>query len=402
MTENQTRIVNNNAATLDDMIAAAEKLYNKKDYDNALNLYSNILLYYSNSDIYVKMGNCYNKIGDEKQALEFWQKAFELDPMNSDALINIGNSYYSNNDYELAISYWIAALVAMPEEPTANLNLAVVYTTKEMPSEAYKYYERYLKYAQIKNSDKYKQISKTLEKNKKLANNYLKLGYEYQCQRDNSSALKCYKRAEMYYPNFSKIPLNIGSIYYADNNFEKAAEYWTKALYLDPSYPKILCNLAITYDTLKKYDYAYCYYKRYVNTIANKSEEFAKVSIRCTQLQTYLKNNPYLIENHLKIAQRAFSECEYLKAINEFNNYTILNPKEKNKYAEIIFKIKNYLYPEYNIINLCLKQGNTLFEEKNYNEARKYFARILILSENGSIEFTNAKRKLKTCIQRSL
>lgn len=402
MTENQTSIVSNNAATLEKMVIAADTLYNNKEYLKALNLYNDILLYTSNSDIYVKMGNCYNKTGDETQAIEFWQKAIELDSMNSDAFINIGNTYYLKNDYEHAISFWMAALVAMPEEPTANLNLAVVYTLKEMPSEAYKYYERYLKYAQNKNSDKYKQIHQKIEKNKKLADNYLKLGYEYQCQNDRFSALKCYKRAEMYYPNFSKIPLNIGSLYYADNNFEEAVKYWTKAFYLDSSYSKILCNLAVTYDSLQKYDYAYCYYNLYLNKIANNPDELSKVSARCLKIKPYLNANPYLIENHLRFAQKAFSECNYVKAINEFNNYIILNPNEKKKYSEIIYNIESYLYPEYKIIKLCQKHGNTLFTEKKFKDASKYFARILILSENGSVEFTDAKRKLTACIQHSL
>ena len=49
MTENQTSIVSNNAATLEKMVIAADKLYDNKEYLKALNLYNDILLYTSNS-----------------------------------------------------------------------------------------------------------------------------------------------------------------------------------------------------------------------------------------------------------------------------------------------------------------------------------------------------------------
>ena len=159
-TDNQIQILTNNADTQGDLAAAAQKFYDEGNFSQALKIYTDMLLYASDSDVYVKMGNCFEKLDKHLTAVEYWNKAVEIDPMNSNALINIGNYYYKKNNIETAIGYWLASLVAMPEEPTANLNLAVAYTLKKMNLESFIYYEKYLKYAQNRSSEKYIKIQK--------------------------------------------------------------------------------------------------------------------------------------------------------------------------------------------------------------------------------------------------
>jgi tetratricopeptide (TPR) repeat protein len=361
-----------------------------------------MLLYTSNSDVYVKMGNCFEKLEKYQTAIEYWNKAIDLDPMNSDAFINLGNYYYKKNKIETAIGYWLASLVSMPEEPTANLNLAVAYTFKKMDLEAFIYYEKYLKYAQNKTSEKYIQIENKISKNKKLANNYLKLGIQYQASEKKLSALKCYQRASKYCPTFSKSYLNIGSLYYADKKYEQAAQYWLTSFYLDPNYTKILCNLALCYDILQEYDLAFCFYSRYGNKIISNQNEYTKVISRCHKIKPVLNSNQYLITRHLDYAKEAFADCDYYKAMTEFTNYIILNPKEQEHYLEMIKKIENFLKPERNIINACITKGRELVENREFDEAKAYFARVLVLAQQGSMEYKEAKRKLGVCLQRSL
>ncbi|MBR1681700.1 tetratricopeptide repeat protein, partial [bacterium] len=362
--------------------------------------YSEMLLYSSDSDLYVKMGNCFEKMGKPQTALEYWDKATEVDPMNSNAYINFGNYYYKKNQIEKAISYWLASLIPMPEEPTSNLNLAVAYTIKEMHPEAFTYYDRYLKFAQDKTSEKYLSIQKKIERNKKLGNDYLKLGVQYQNNGEKLSALKCYKRAVAYCPIYSKIHLNLGSLYYADKNYDEAVQHWTNALYLDPNYPKIINNLAIAYDMMQKYDYAYCYYTRYGKFAANKPLEIEKITARCHKIKPVLNANPYLITNHLEAAEEAFSQCDYKKALNEYKNYIILEPNAGQDYIDLIIKIENYLNPEKNIIENCMLKGRKLIaNDNNFEEAKQYFARILVLADSSSPEYQEAKGRLALCLQ---
>lgn len=399
--EAESHIINNNEDTQGDLAKIAQKFYDEKDYEKALKMYTEMLLYTTDSDLYVKMGNCLDKMGKSDTAIEYWQKAIDIDSSNSDAFINLGNHFYTKNKIEMAISNWLAALVSMPEEPTANLNLAVAYTLKQMPINAFKYYDRYLKYAQDKKSEKYKEIQHQIERNKKLANGYLKLGVQYQAKDDKLSALKCYKRASQYYPNYSKIHLNIGSLYFADKNYEEAAKYWTKAMYLDPTYPKTISNLGVCYDMLKQFDYAYCYYTIYSSAVINQPNEYAKVITRCHKIKPYLNENPLLAENHLIVAKNAFANCDYDKAICEFKNYVILKPQEQENYLEMIKKIEQFLNPERTMIDFCNDKGIKLMGQHKFKEAQKYFARILILANSGTVEYANARRKFGTCLQNS-
>lgn len=399
--EAKSHIINNNEDTQGDLAQIAEKLYAEKDYEKALKMYTEALLYTTNSDLYVKMGNCLDKLGKSDTAIEYWQKAIDIDSSNSDAFINLGNHYYTKNKIEMAISNWMAALVSMPEEPTANLNLAVAYTLKKMTINAFKYYNRYLKYAQDKTSEKYKEIQHQIERNKKLANDYLKLGVQYQASKDKLSALKCYKRAGQYYPNFSKIHLNIGSLYFADQNYEEAAKYWTKAMYLDPIYPKTISNLAICHDMLKQFDYAYCYYTIFASFIINQPAEYSKVVTRCHKIKPYLNDNPLLAENHIIAAKKAFANCDYDRAISEFKNYIILKPQEQDVYFEMVKKLEQYLNPERTMINICNDKGIKLMGQHKFKEAQKYFARILVLADSGTPDYANARRKFGICLQNS-
>ncbi len=400
--EAKSHLLTSNEDTQGDLAIVAKKLYDEKQYDKALKIYSDMLLYSSDSDIYIKMGNCFDNLGKNQTALEYWDKAIEVDPMNSNAYINLGNYFYKKNQIEKAISYWLASLIPMPEEPTSNLNLAVAYTMKKMPIEAFIYYERYLKFAQDKSTQKYISISKKIERNKKLANDYLKLGVQYQMGGDNLSALKCYKRAATYCPIYSKIHLNLGSLYYADKNYEEAVKHWSNALYLDPNYAKIINNLAISYDMLKKYDYAYCYYTRYEKFIANKAVELDKITVRCNKIKPILNANPFLITNHLEAAEDAFAQCDYKRALNEFKNYIILEPTAQPDYINLIIKLENYLNPDKGVIETCILKGRKLIiNDNNYEEAKQYFARVLVLADINSPEYNEAKGRLALCLQRS-
>ena len=335
-------------------------------------------------------------------AVEYWEKAIELDSMNSNAFITLGNYYYKQNKLERAITYWLASMISMPEEPTSNLNLAIAYSQKEYYMEAFRFYERYLKFAQDKTNEKYLEIKNKIEKNKKLANDYIKLGIQYQSNNDNKSALMCYKRSASYCPIFSKSHLNIGSLYYMDQNYEQAIRYWTNAYYLDPNYPKIINNLAISYDILKQFDYAFCYYTRYLKYIQSKPIELEKINTRCNKIKPILNENPYLVTKHLEKAQDAFSKCDYYKALDEFKNYIILNPLEQEKYIEQIIKIENFLSPDKHVIENCILQGRkTMEQDRDFAKAKKYFARILVLAPQTSQEYQEAKVKLSICLQQS-
>lgn len=389
--------VQDNSDVEGSIISAATKHYVQGNYKEALKLFVSTITTNANSETYLNIGNCYYMMHEHPQAIEAWNKAISLDPKNSKAYTNLGNLYYKNEEIEKAISFWLVSLISKPEDENTNLNLAIAFNKKNMQFESIKYFEKYLKYAEDKSTKEYLEVKERIENCYKIANEYLTYGVQLQSNEEHEKAASCYFKSLANYPNLSKTNLNLGSIFFSNNNYELAIKYWKVAAQLDPNYDKMYSNLAISYDLLEQFDYAYCYYIRYSGYITNNKEEYNKVNRRIYKIKPLLIKNAKLIESHLKKAQQHLAESELYDAIEEFENYCILKPEEKNTYKDIIKKLKSYLNPEPSIIENCFEIGNQLINEKKYSEAKPYFWRIMNLSSQKHLEFSKARAKYSQC-----
>lgn len=379
------------------VLSAAAKNYATGNYSEALRLLLDATHTSSSTDLYVDIGNCYYKLNDYKSAFDYWNRAIELDPKNSTAYANMGNLYYKTGQPEKAISLWLVALISKPEDAETCLNLAVAFNEKVMRFESIKYFEKYLKYSENKNSDDYLKVKQRIMHCYSVANQYLSHGVAFQNQNDDKKAAACYFKSLANYPNLSKTNLNLGSIFFADKNLELAIKYWKAASFIDPNYAKIYSNLGISYDLMKKFDYAYCYYYRYMNFIMNDKEEYYKVNKRLLKIKPYLNENPKLIDEHLKKAKEHLARSEFDEAIDEFKNYSVLKPEEQAEYKDLIKKLESYLNPELDIIATCFDIGNSLINDGRFSDAKPYFLRIMRLSSPQYLEFSRAKAKYAQC-----
>lgn len=389
--------IQNNIDVDGSVLEAAEKKYAAGFYREALELLLSAMHKSSSSELFVDIGNCYYKLNDYKEAFEYWTRATEMDSKNSNAYANIGNLYYKTGQPEKAISFWLVALISKPEDADTCLNLGVAFNEKMMRFESIKYFERYIKYAENKTSDEYLQVKQKLLHCYNVANQYLTLGVGFQNENNDKKASACYFKSLANYPNLSKTNLNLGSIFFGDKNLELAIKYWKTASHIDPNYGKIYSNLAISYDLMKKFDYAYCYYYLYMNYIMNDKEEYYKVNKRLLKLKPYINENAHLIEEHLEKAKEHLSRSEFDDAIDEYKFYSILKPDDQQQYKDLIKKLESYLNPELNIITNCFEIGNSLINEGKYSEAKPYFFRIMKLSSPQYLEFSKAKAKYSQC-----
>jgi tetratricopeptide (TPR) repeat protein len=297
----------------------------------------------------------------------------------------------------MAISFWLVALISRPEDANTSLNLAIAFDKKTMRFESIKYFEKYIKYAEDKSSERYIKVKSKLQHCFNVANQYLTLGAKFQSENQDKKAAACYFKSLANYPNLSKTNLNLGSIFFSDKNLELAIKYWKTASYIDPNYDKIYSNLAISYDLMKQFDYAYCYYYRYMNYVISNKEEYYKVNRRLLKIKPYLNDHPELIGKHLELAKEHIAKSEFNEAIDEFKNYSILKPEEQHEYKDIIKKLESYLNPELSIISSCFEIGNNLINEGRFSEAKPYFFRIMKLSSPQHLEFTKARAKHSQC-----
>lgn len=379
------------------VITAAKNHYANGNYREALRLLLDASNTNANSDTYVDIGSCYFMLDGQKEALEYWNKAISLNPKNSKPYANIGNLYYKNGEIEMAISFWLVALISRPEDANTCLNLAIAFDKKNMRFESIKYFEKYIKYSEDKSSTEYVKIRNKIQHCFNVANQYLTFGVNFQSQGQDKKAAACYFKSLANYPNLSKTNLNLGSIFFSDKNLELAVKYWKTALHIDRHYDKIYSNLAISYDLIKQFDYAYCYYYQYMNYVMGDKDEYYKVNRRLQKIKPYLNDHPELINKHLELAKEHISKSEFNDAIDEFKIYSILKPEENQEYKDMIKKLESYLNPELEIIASCFEIGNNLINEGRYSQAKPYFFRIMKLSSPQFLEFSKARAKYSQC-----
>lgn len=389
-----------NGSSHEDTLNAALAMYKKGEYETALRMYTDLLNYYTSPTLYLELGNCYYKLGKNKYALEFWKKVVELDSLNKTAYINMGNLYYKTRHLNFAIENWLTALTIEPDDAKVNLNLAIAYTDSDMRAEAIKYYEKYLRYEEKRN-DEYTLIENKINSYKEIANTFLKEGAEFQKNNNNRAALDCYIKALAHYPNYSKTNFNIGSLFFMDHNYEQAVRYWLNSFYIDSAYPKTMLNLAISYDCMKKFDYAYCFYARYSDYILDNKEELTKLNKRIKQIKVYLNSNPYLIDNHLKEAEEHYRKNDLNTARIEYRNYIILKPEEKKIYQPLLQKINYYLNPEAKVIEELTKSATTLYNAEKFAEASLVYKKAIRLCDENSPEFSRLNAKFNICVRKA-
>ena len=78
------------------------------------------------------MGNVYYEEQNVQKAIEYYQKALQIDPSNlPDVHYNIGNSYYMMQNNEDAIKHYELSLYQNPEKSECYYNLGNAYSNTE-------------------------------------------------------------------------------------------------------------------------------------------------------------------------------------------------------------------------------------------------------------------------------
>lgn len=119
----------------------AEKVYHKKEYNNALNLYTQAVKEYKSPDLRARFGqaNALFKMNQPEKALELYSSMLEdknttYSPQEiADIAHNIGNIYMTQKDYPQAIQHYKRSLKANPgnEQTIYNLALAIKLQKKD-------------------------------------------------------------------------------------------------------------------------------------------------------------------------------------------------------------------------------------------------------------------------------
>ncbi len=195
------------------------------------------------------LGAAYQKEGNPDKAEEVFLEAYRLDPENELACSFLGRTYLDKNEVEKALIYYEKALDLNPKKPLNYKNAGDVLARTGDTEKALK---TYIKGAELDPSI-YESVAKIYFNRKDFASaekyirkaldafpqNYIyleNLGLTLQNRKQLAEARETFQKAMEYAPVAdSPIYLNyIGNTWYAENNFEKSAEYYEKAYTTDP------------------------------------------------------------------------------------------------------------------------------------------------------------------------
>lgn len=190
------------------------------------------------ADDYFRMAKIFERANLDKNVIESYTKAIELDPKEADYYNNRGMVYEKLEEYKKALEDYNQAIELNPKEAFYYNNRGYVY--KEL-----KEYEKALE-----------NYNQAIELDPKESDYYNSRGFLYGEMGEYKKSLNEHiktielKSSDPVYHN------NLGWTYFKLNNFEKAFMFLKNATYIDPRYANPYNHRGKIYFIQKKYDEA--------------------------------------------------------------------------------------------------------------------------------------------------
>ncbi len=365
---------------------AVVKIYVQGDYNTALSQFRSLQNTNSYAELYI--GNCLYKLNNPKDAETAWLSAAENLPDSSKPHINLGNLYYAQDLTDKAILHWHKALTCEPDSEAANYNIAVAYSDKNCRELAIYYYERFIKYYKNDFSEpNYCRIKEFISTIKSNADSFSFRATEYYEARNFHKFIECYLKAIHNYPCGPNLSQYVGHLFYKLKKYSAALDYWLISYRTDPERSRCLINIAIAYYKLKKYNYAYCFYRRALAKINDMHQHYDFIITQVKDMAGKLEISEKAAKIHLELAHEHEANSFYQKAVEEYENYLfILNRQD----AETLLKIQTlneYLFPEKTLINWLMHKLRSETDSENSDEIIDICNRILLVAPAGSKEY---------------
>ncbi len=186
------------------------------------------------------------------QAIDFGQKATELDPANKDVWENIGLIYFNAcpiiNDASLwAEDSFKKALKLSPNDYRLYWELANLYNYLQKQKLAIENYQ------------------KSINLKPDFWPSYFSLALIYEQKNELNKAVEIYKKIIGHAKNSAEFLFNYGRVLFnrqAEGDLDKAEKLWLEALRLEPNYANVLYSLGLLFEKKEDFQRSLSYYRR--------------------------------------------------------------------------------------------------------------------------------------------
>lgn len=361
-----------------------------KDYNSAIDILKNELLANETSYIHSLIASYYIKLNEINKAREHLNKALKKLPIYHGAYFLLGNLEFKDENYAHAVNYYLVTLLNQMDYPYANLNLAVAYSKLDLNYQSFKAYERYIKYDEDVEAIEYKEVKEKLSHGVELSKRYIEEGQKAFAINDFNRACKFYGKAIKHYPT-KNVLLNLANMFFADKNYEKALFYYQNAYVLSGTNKSFIHKMALCYDKLEKYDYAYAYYDLFINSNDSKLD-YSTLMNRMLILKTKFASDGDEVQNHLTLAEEYELNANYELALCEYINYYVLTKRSNTAISQKIKDLNHFLNVEKYYIKNAFKAVDMYYEKREFDEAEKLCNKICKVSKRTSSDYVNAQK----------
>lgn len=377
-------------------VGKAYEYYTADNISEALSILLSDEKLTKSSYVQVLIGNCHRKLNDNKKALEAWHKALEISPNEYNAYLNIGNMMFVQGEIPDAIEYWTKAYAIQPESPPVVLNLAIAYKNKGCRIKSTRLFEKYLRYCKESISSEYLSVKETMIRLRGKVDIGFRRIKELKEEGNLRAIMTMYVKLISTYADLPSVYLNLANIFMYDKNYEKALEFFLIVYKNYECSGQVIWNIASLYEILKKRPEAYCFYKRCERFIPKTSSRY-KVLAQKIQSLFYSAKTKELSDEHLALAKEYEAKNLYEDAIVEYENGILLSTEELPEAEHKLEVLQKYVNPEPFVIADLYSRINTYMTNKKFNSCIELCDRIIQLSDVNSKEGMYAVRCKTEC-----
>jgi len=295
----------------------------------------------------------YNYKQNDDEAMKYFNKCIEINPLDGDNYYFKGLSYLRKNDNDNAIKQFTEALNKNTQNLLdAKFRLGQAYYRKKVYIDAIKYLEEV-----IKSNPKHLEARELL-------------GIMYHNRNDSVKAIENLKNVVKYDPqNFNAFYL-LGLNYFKEKQYDKMIDSYKKAIEINADFPDAHYNLGMAYYYSNMYEDAIKEFE--ISKKLNPSDSSTFSILAQTKTTAY--------EYHLSKGTTYYTSEDYIKALKEFELALKVKPGdgEAQKYLSSVKEILKKQQPE------ILQLAKSLFEKKKYPEAYEKWNYILQIDPNNS------------------